>query len=94
MSTIAIIQVHQCDGCRAVAVLHTDEDDASFRSNWFAGLTVDFCPECINKIENAAAIEGDIAEGKRLMDQATARVFGDIPHSAFRDPHSKEAANA
>ncbi len=59
MSVIATINVHKCDGCDAIGVNTTEADCERFAEDWFAGLEVDFCPACKDKIEHQAAIEAD-----------------------------------
>jgi len=56
MSILANITVYQCDDCRQVAVVTTDEDCDSFDANWSTSVAVDFCPACKNKAANRARI--------------------------------------
>lgn len=68
MSVIGTITVHKCDGCEAIAVVHTEEDIASFESNWYAGLMVDFCPDCRHLSRNRTAILENAAHEQHVRD--------------------------
>lgn len=46
MSLLATINVHACDGCGKIAVLHTDDDVDSFAAHWDCDEETDICPEC------------------------------------------------
>lgn len=46
MSMIACICVHQCDLCRRIAVLKTEDDNVSFEAEWYNGWGRDYCPDC------------------------------------------------
>lgn len=64
MSVIGTITVHKCDDCGKIAVVHTDEDIASFESNWYSGITVDFCPDCESKPANQRQHDRRVAVAK------------------------------
>lgn len=83
MSVIGTISVHKCDDCGKIAIVHTDEDVASFESNWYSGLMVDFCPDCKNLIRNQSAIAENEAHEQYLRD------LGPLPVTP-----TKEAAHA
>ena len=68
MSVIGTITVHTCDGCEAIAVVHTEEDIASFESNWYAGLMVDFCPDCRHLSRHQTTIAANEAHEQHVRD--------------------------
>lgn len=81
MSVIGTIVVHQCDGCRKTAVVHTEEDIASFASNWYEGLLVDFCTDCKDKIEHQAEIDKDVVAVERITRRGTIATASEVSHA-------------
>ena len=83
MSVIGTIVVHQCDDCGKVAVVHTVEDEASFETNWYSGLMVDFCPDCKNLIRNQSAIaeNEDHEQGLRDAVELTVTPAKEVAHA-------------
>lgn len=59
MSIVANLTVHQCDDCRQVAVVQTDEDYDSFAANWLTSVTLDFCPACRDKPGHKDEVEAE-----------------------------------
>lgn len=54
MSLLATINVHACDWCGEIAVLHTDNDCDSFAANWSGDDEKDCCPSCQEELEKDA----------------------------------------
>ena len=58
---IASIEIHQCDGCTTIAVLHSDEDCDRFAAEWLVDEESDHCPKCRVEIEKWEKPEGENA---------------------------------
>lgn len=69
MSTLAVVEIHDCDGCGAIATVHAHLDAAldKFAAEWFTGLQKDFCPVCRDKLKHQAAILSEESDLNRLV---------------------------
>jgi hypothetical protein len=61
MPIIALIEVHQCDSCKAVAAIDrlNRRQELAFESEWADGITYSFCPKCKDSNFAKARIAGE-----------------------------------
>jgi predicted metal-binding protein len=62
MSVLGCITVHECDHCKTIVTLSSDDQYQAFEDTWWTSCRLDFCPVCrhLNLPEIIEAVEEEL----------------------------------
>jgi len=78
---IGDITVYKCDDetCDKVKVVHTPEDEAAFRRDWFVGLTRHFCLGHKESVRNASVVHAEEEQLERIKNEILFKIDASRP---------------
>jgi hypothetical protein len=79
MSTLGCITLQECDLCKRIATLQSEDQYQTFESTWYDGWSKHFCPTCRETPEALRAIEDDRAQQRAI--NRVIRKYAEKPRS-------------